>query len=446
MRRPRKTPLLFVDAFAGCGGLSLGLLQAGLRGLFAIEHDGAAFETLRTNLVDGKRPYRFSWPVWLPKQPIGIEILLQKYESELRSLAGSVDVLVGGPPCQGFSSAGRRKHDDPRNKLVASYLRIVEILKPSAVIIENVRGFTVSFKTADGVDNYAHKVRQALSAEYEVHERLLDLSKFGVPQLRTRYFIVAFRPGICSRDPFEMLDERLPSFLRTIGLRVPVTSSSAISDLEMSRGGTQDSRDTPGFTEIRYTKPVTKYQRLMNSAAAPGDLRLARHSAAIQRRFQQIIDLSHAEGRLNTSISAKVKARFRLRKQALRVLDPDRPAPTITSMPDDLLHYREARTLTVRENARLQSFPDWFSFRGKYTSGGQRRRHEVPRFTQVANAVPPLVARALGELIDQIMSSRTIRGNSRTGAKIRRVARRAVFENPSVGREALAVTPSSPRR
>jgi DNA (cytosine-5)-methyltransferase 1 len=90
---------------------------------------------------------------------------------------------------------------------------------------------------------------------------------------------------------------------------------------------------------------------------------------------------------------------------ALRVLDPDRPSPTITSMPDDLLHYNEPRTLTVRENARLQSFPDWYDFKGKYTTGGHLRRKEVPRFTQVANAVPPLVARAFGELLAEILTA-----------------------------------------
>src|SRR6201986_2192813 len=89
---------------------------------------------------------------------------------------------------------------------------------------------------------------------------------------------------------------------------------------------------------------------------------------------------------------------------ATRVLDPDRPSPTITSMPDDLLHYGEPRILTVRENARLQSFPDWFAFKGKYTTGGHLRRREVPRFTQVANAVPPLVARAIGEFLMKAMT------------------------------------------
>src|SRR5258708_18927739 len=150
------------------------------------------------------------------------------------------------------------------------------------------------------------------------------------------------------------------------------------------------------------------------------DLRLARHSKEIRDRFEEIIELSHAEGRLNTTISEEVRARYGLRKKALRVLDPDRPSPTITSMPDDLLHYCEPRTLTVRENARLQGFPDWFSFKGKYTTGGHLRRKEVPRFTQVANAVPPLVARALGEMLAEllvdskcrIVRSRSLQGNA----------------------------------
>jgi DNA (cytosine-5)-methyltransferase 1 len=116
---------------------------------------------------------------------------------------------------------------------------------------------------------------------------------------------------------------------------------------------------------------------------------------------------------LNTTISSDLRARFGLKKKALRVLDPDRPSPTITSMPDDLIHYSEPRTLTVRENARLQSFPDWFSFKGKYTTGGDLRAREVPRFTQVANAVPPLVARAIGEMmIDLLGKPRATTGMS----------------------------------
>ena len=405
MAKSRAKKIVFGDAFAGCGGLSLGLLQAGLEGRFAIEHDKFAFATLRENLLSRGAKYKFSWPGWLPKEAIAIGAVLKDYPSELESLEGKIDLLVGGPPCQGFSTAGRRRHDDPRNQLFASYLKVVEILKPKAVLIENVRGFTMDFDTDKQVKNYSQKLREKLSEDYDVFEALLDLSKFGVPQQRTRYFLLALEPGFTSVNPFDLLKERLPSFLRSLSLKAPVSSWSAISDLEVSRGGTQPSRDTPGFEEIRYTKPLTRYQKMMSDGSSPTDLRLARHAAHIKSRFRDIIDSSHEEGRLNTSISDVIRARYGLQKKALRVLDPDRPAPTITSLPDDLLHYSEPRILTVRENARLQSFPDWFSFQGKYTTGGHLRRKEVPRFTQVANAVPPLVARALGEMLQELFDS-----------------------------------------
>jgi DNA (cytosine-5)-methyltransferase 1 len=406
MSKSRTKKIVFCDAFAGCGGLSLGLLQAGLEGRFAIEHDKFAFATLRENLLTKGSKFKYAWPRWLPKEPIAIGTLLTDYRAELESLKGTIDVLVGGPPCQGFSSAGRRRHDDPRNQLFASYLKIVEILKPKAVLIENVRGFTMDFGADAKVKNYSHKLRQKLSTDYEVFEELLDLSQFGVPQSRTRYFLLALQPGFTDLNPFDLLMQRLPSFLRAMCLKAPVSSWAAISDLEVSLGGTQPSRDTPGFEEIKYTKPKTRFQKIMSGGeGTPTDLRLARHSTEITNRFRDIIESSHAEGRLNTTISDGVRARYGLLKKALRVLDPDRPAPTITSLPDDLLHYREPRALTVRENARLQSFPDWFSFQGKYTTGGLLRRKEVPRFTQVANAVPPLVARAIGEMLIELFDN-----------------------------------------
>jgi DNA (cytosine-5)-methyltransferase 1 len=419
MPQPSKRKLVFADAFAGCGGLSLGLMQAGLEGRFAIEHDKFAFATLKANLLARDSKFRFTWPRWLPKEPIAVAKLLRDHLDDLELMEGKIDLLVGGPPCQGFSSAGRRKHNDPRNKLFASYLRIVEALKPKAVLIENVRGFTMDFNVSHGVKNYSHKLREKLSERYDVYEELLDLSQFGVPQLRTRYFLLALQPGLCEGNPFDLLRSALPSFLRSLRLKAPVTSWAAISDLELSRGGKQPSTETPGFDEIKYTSPLTHFQKLMGAGeTVPGDLRLARHSDDITDRFQEIIELSHAEGRLNTSISDEMRARFGLKKRALRVLDPDRPSPTITSLPDDLLHYCEPRALTVRENARLQSFPDWFSFKGKYTTGGHLRRKEVPRFTQVANAVPPLVARAFGEMLIELFSGAR-RRSSRSDRPIR---------------------------
>lgn len=397
-------PLTFIDAFAGCGGLSLGLSQAGLQGLFAIEQNADAFETFSANFLASKCRHPFSWPNWLPKTATGINDLLAQHEEELQRLVGTVDLLAGGPPCQGFSAAGRRQADDPRNQLFRAYLRLVELVKPRAVLIENVRGFTVDFRTEGKTDNYSMLLAKALDEEYVVHDALLNLSQFGVPQFRTRYFVLAFRKGICANTPFEVLRRMVPSFLRSVGIRTPVSAWSAISDLELDRCGTRDSTDTPGFKEINYRQPLTKYQKVM--AVVPGepsDLRLANHSTTVSTRFAEIIKLCHEEGRLSTTLSREMRQRFGLKKRALRVLDPESPAPTITSMPDDLLHYKEPRILTVRENARLQSFPDWFSFKGKYTTGGERRRHEVPRYTQVANAVPPLAARALGLLIINVL-------------------------------------------
>lgn len=406
MPRSSATPLTFIDAFAGCGGLSLGLMQAGLTGRFAIERDRFAFATLKENLLVKGAPYKYVWPRWLPKEPIGIVELLSNYRDQLEEISGSVDVLVGGPPCQGFSSAGRRQHDDPRNQLFDSYLNLVDIIKPKAVLIENVRGFTLDFSAGDEIKNFSQALKTRLSDDYTVHEQLLDLSIFGVPQARTRYFVLAFRSELKISNPFEHLRNRLPSFLRSLRLTAPVSSGAAISDLEVGRGGTQPSSESKGFQETCYAGPLTHYQKLMNAGCEkPTNLRLARHTENIVSRFKEIIELSHAAGRLNVSIGAEMRARFGIKKMALRVLDPDRPSPTITSMPDDLLHYSEPRTLTVRENARLQSFPDWYSFQGKYTSGGHRRKQEVPRFTQVANAVPPLAARAIGETLAELLRS-----------------------------------------
>ncbi|WP_296280994.1 DNA cytosine methyltransferase [Pseudoxanthomonas sp.] len=403
-------PLTFIDAFAGCGGLSLGLMQAGLKGRFAIERDEYAFATLKANLLTAGSTYKYSWPRWLPKKPIGIMEIIDTYRTELENCSGSVDLLVGGPPCQGFSSAGRRKHDDPRNQLFAAYLNLVEIIKPKAVLIENVRGFTLDFSSGEQVKNFSQALKCRLSDSYTVFEQLLDLTMFGVPQARTRYFVLAFRSDLNIPDPFKYLHKNLPSFLRSLRLTTPTSSSSAISDLEVRRNGTRPSTESNGFSETVYSGPLTHYQKLMNEGnASVTDLRLARHADDIVTRFREIIERSHAEGRLNTSIGADMRARFGLKKQALRVLDPDRPSPTITSMPDDLLHYSEPRTLTVRENARLQSFPDWYAFQGKYTTGGHLRRQEVPRFTQVANAVPPLAARAIGETLMGLLNPR--RGN-----------------------------------
>lgn len=397
----------FVDIFAGCGGLSYGLMAAGWDGLFAIERDANAFASLNENLIRQEAAKRFSWPKWLPKAPHGIDEVLDSHRESLLTLRNKVDLLAGGPPCQGFSSAGRRIANDPRNHLTSSYLEFVALVQPKIVLIENVKGIAIDFddeESTDGKVNYAKKIIQVLSAEYNVSAEVLDTSTFGVPQKRKRFFIIGLRKDAefhSKEMPFSVIERLRLGFLANKGLSIPVAAKSAISDLEVGRNGTRQSTDSAGFQEIAYKGPLTTYQRLMNTGVGKNvtDTRLARHSSEITSRFEKIIQLCHAAGRLNVSISPELRASFGLKKCAIRVLDPDGPSPTITSMPDDLIHYRESRTLTVRENARLQSFPDSFVFKGKYTTGGDRRKREVPRFTQVANAVPPLIAEAIGRAL-----------------------------------------------
>ncbi len=404
----------FIDVFAGCGGLSLGLLNSGWKGLFAIERNPDAFKTLHDNLISVGKGNKFSWPDWLPKQAYEIKSFIENYRKSLQTLNGTIDMIVGGPPCQGFSSAGRRDPHDPRNQLVKSYLELVDIINPKIVLIENVRGITQDFKssiTPLEKINYSSEIINFLSRSYTVSSKILDMSLFGVPQKRHRFFIVAIKNDLLNHmniefNPFALIEKERLSFLISKGLSsLPITSKMALSDLEISRNGKVTSNESHGFEQIAYTSPMTSYQTLLNKDCGVDltDTRLARHSVDIVERFKKIIIISHATGRLNVSLSAELKASFGLKKCAIRVLDPDSPSPTITSMPDDLIHYSEPRALTVRENARLQSFPDWFSFKGKYTTGGERRKFEVPRFTQVANAVPPLAAEAIGLTIKNIL-------------------------------------------
>ena len=354
--------------------------------------------------------WEYDWPSESERKAWDIEELLRERASTLEGLAGEVDLLAGGPPCQGFSLAGRRRKSDPRNGLVDAYVELVGLLRPSLILLENVRGFTSEFKSdsTGATVNFASEVEANLMRDYDVATAILRACDYGVPQARPRFILVGASKeldcGVRVERFFEGLRCDAVRFLHERGLSCRSTARDAISDLEVNRNGTVSSPDTPGFAAIGYREPRTDFQRAMRDGfdKAPSDTRLARHGPATRKRFEEIIKASQEEGRLNVTVSAETKKAHGIKKAAIRVLDPLRAAPTVTSLPEDLIHYSEPRTLTVRENARLQSFPDWFSFRGNYTTGGHRRRREVPRFTQVANAVPPLLAEQLGEQLMKI--------------------------------------------
>jgi DNA (cytosine-5)-methyltransferase 1 len=405
-----KSSPIFVDVFAGCGGLSLGLMAAGWKGLFAIEKDANAFLTLKANLIDGDNDHpKFEWPSWLPVGAHKVEDVLREYRKQLRSLHGQIDLLVGGPPCQGFSMAGRRNPDDPRNKLFKRYMKLVGILEPKILLLENVRGISAGFtseRKKKGREPFSEKIRRALERRgYKTFPTMLRASELGVPQLRPRFFLVgvrreAFRGDGHLRSPFEHLQELRSAFLKKMGLQVneEVTVEDAISDLRVTGSTRMECVDSSGFKQIVYRGPRTDYQKQMHGAMnghAPNSLRLPNHTSQVKARFEAI----HEDARKGVSLSAAERKRFGVKKMSLVVLAPNAPSHTLTTLPDDYVHYSEPRILTVREYARLQSFPDSFAFHGVYTTGGERRRHTCPRYTQVGNAVPPRVAQFLGELI-----------------------------------------------
>jgi len=411
------TDFMFADVFAGCGGFSLGLINAGWQGCFAIEKNHNAFETLKTNLIVGNRE-AFKWPTWLPMEATSTLDLLNGYKERLAGLKGKISLLVGGPPCQGFSMAGRRTHSDPRNSLTEEYIHIVRELLPRALLIENVKGFTLPFKKSGKGKNseapYSVKVTKLLeSAGYKVFSELVNLSAYGVPQARTRFIIMAIRKDdpaldkLNGRTPFDILAESREQFLlmKNLPINRPVSVREAIHDLEVKGKELIENVDSAqkGFKQIRYVpNGSSKFIELMRMGVdgAPCSLRLPRHKPQTIRQFSTIITTC-IKGK---ALSKEDRQRLGIKKHALTPLHGDLPSVTITTLPDDMIHYSEPRVLTVRENARIQTFPDWFKFTGNYTTGTVKRKSECPRYTQVGNAVPPLFSEAIGRVLKELIS------------------------------------------
>ena len=389
-----------VDLFAGCGGLSLGLRAAGFNCSMAIEAHPHAFETYRTNLIDTGLAGSH-WPKWIDIGPIDIAKLATGHSENLATLRGKIDLIAGGPPCQGFTINGRRNPDDPRNLMVTSYLDVVAQINPPLVLIENVRGF-VSTPHSDG-GTYADVVKQRLiEIGYDVWDEILLASDWGVPQRRPRYICIAVRRGIpIKTHPFKELRTRRKAFLVRRDLWPgPTTVRDALSDfiLDMQRPALDPECGHQGFNAVeRSEESHTAYQRLMRQGTndQPKDRRIARHSATTTKRLRNIL----ATCPRGICLRLDDRKRLNMGKRSTTPLNDRQPSPTLTTLPDDFIHYNDPRTLSVREHARLQSFPDWFSFKGPHTSGGVGRRKACPRYTQVGNAVPPLLAEAIGETL-----------------------------------------------
>jgi len=386
----------YIDVFSGCGGLALGFHNAGWKGLFAIEKSPHAFETLKYNMMNQK--HHFEWPDWLECSNQDINIILSNHKEHLTKLKGTVDLVAGGPPCQGFSMAGKRIEDDIRNQLVYSYIEFIKLIMPSYILFENVKGFTYAFNKKHSKSKpYSEIVINELKKlGYDISYKILDFANYGVPQSRKRFILV----GSLNSDAnsfFEIINTSSKDFLSNKGLKTKTSVSDAISDLLTSNGTTQCS-DRPNYTSGLYGQILTNYQNYMRSfssieSAIPDSHSLTKHSMQTTHLFRKLLDEYPYR---NKRIGNLERTKWNIKKRGVTILDSNDVSPTLTTHPDDYIHYSEPRILTVREYARLQSFPDWYQIKGKYTTGGKLRKYEVPRYTQIGNAIPPLFAELAG--------------------------------------------------
>lgn len=336
-----------IDLFSGSGGLSFGFEEAGYNVLLGIDNDEKALETFKYNHKNSKT---------LCGDIRSINA------NDIFSIIGNkkIDVIVGGPPCQGMSLSGPRKFDDPRNELYLSFLRIVDEIKPKAVVIENVPGLVSLFKGAIK-DNILLRLN---NMGYNTTYKLLIASDYGVPQSRKRVFFVGL---LDSNNTFEFPKEE----------KEIITTEMAISDLNPLLDEIGTNEESEYFTHIQ-----NKYQQRMRYKTKYVQNHLAANHSD---RIKEII--SHVPDGGNYKDLPEEYKETRKFNVAWTRFPSNKPSPTIDTGHRHHFHYKYNRVPTVRECARLQSFPDHFIFLGNKTQ----------QFRQVGNAVPPLLAEKIAK-------------------------------------------------
>lgn len=363
-----------LDLFAGAGGLGEGLESAGIRVVTAVElHPQPAL----THALNHPHADVFAGDI----RELDVGVL----EESVRAKTGrsDIDIVVGGPPCQGFSTAGKKDADDPRNDLFRQFVRLVDHFQPRVFLLENVPGF----KRMHGGAAFLEASRLFEALGYELQDTIIHAPAYGVPQRRARFVMVGVRPGTTPyrfvwpepthRDlslPQDMLSPDLPPF---------VTAEEALSDISFLE---------PGWEAHRHQTPAIFDYGIARRA---GVNLLFNHLATRHREKALATFRCIPEGQTIASIPKE----HRPKKVTMARLARGRISNAVLALPDDMIHYAHDRIPSVREMARLQSFDDDYVFVGKRTSGFMERRIDVPQYTQVGNAVPPLLGRALGQAL-----------------------------------------------
>lgn len=385
---------LAVDLFCGAGGLSLGLAQAGFDVILGVDHDSEALET-----------HRAHHPGLSVDWDLGDDDVVERVAGLVK--AAGVTLVAGGPPCQPFSRAGRsmirdlvrtgrRDHHDHRRDLWESFLGVIELSKPPAVLMENVpdmaldRGMVILRTITERLEDLG----------YSVEERVVDTWRYGVPQFRQRLILVALAEHLEFAWPEESSDR--------------VTVDNAIGDLPEVDGGWRPSNgqgpDPMASGWAPYSGPQTAFQRRAREGVAPEEAdKVFDH---ITRPVREDDAQAFAQMNPNTRYSELDPALKRYRDDIFddkyKRLDPNDVSRTITAhIAKDgywYIHPYQDRTLTVREAARLQTFPDWVRFAGPPSAA----------FRQIGNAVPVALGRRIGEAILLALQTRR-RARSSTG-------------------------------
>lgn len=334
-----------IDLFSGCGGLSYGMGQAGLRVTLGIDHDRFALQSFSRNHPNSQTLFA------------DISKLTERDFLPLLDNTG-IDVLIGGPPCQGVSLSGHRIRKDPRNELFHSYLRILKFLRPKAFVMENVPGLVGLF---DG-DLCNALLENFERCGYTVAHRILNAADYGVPQARRRVFFVGLFRGPMYSFPEPLNGPQVNSF-------------DAISDLP--EGSVPDN--------TAYDEPAkSDYQQMMRMGSEGiSNHQVTNHTARTISIISQVPDGGNYKD-LPVELRDTRKVNI-----AWTRLNSSRPSFTVDTGHRHHFHYLYNRIPTVRENARLQSFPDSFIFEGSRTS----------QYRQVGNAVPPLLANVIGKAL-----------------------------------------------